>query len=129
MVHDQHNKKRMVFILELNQRLELLLESGQISSVTKKSMMGIIEMFQNKLGIRLTEENGAMFITHLSIACERLNKDEKIEPIEESIYCEVRNNHNYNKSEAVFQEIEKELDVKFSECEKMFIILHLCGIL
>lgn len=119
----------MVLALELSQRLDLLHVSGQISSTTKKSMIYIIEMFRNKFDISLTEENGAMFITHLSIACERMKENKKIEPIEECVYSEVCENNNYNKSKDVLQEIKKELGMEFPEQEEKYIILHLCGIL
>lgn len=115
--------------MELSYRLELLRNGGQISLETNQFMLKIIEMFQVKLCIKLTEENGAMFITHLAIACERMKKNEKIDPMHESAYGEVKGNSNYSRSEAVLEDIEKEIGIRFLECEKTYIILHLCSIL
>lgn len=115
--------------MELNDRLELLCNGGQISGKIKESIINVIKLFDNKLNIKLTEENGAVFITHLAIAAERMMRNKKINPMDDNLYREVRENPNYHRSVDVLEDIEKETGMEFPENEKAFIILHICSIL
>jgi PRD domain. len=122
----EHGKR---YIMELNDRLELLCNGGQISGKIKESIINVIKLFDNKLNIKLTEENGAVFITHLAIAAERMMRNKKINPMDDNLYREVRENPNYHRSVDVLEDIEKETGMEFPENEKAFIILHICSIL
>lgn len=115
--------------MELNGRLELLCNSGQISEKTKETIINIIRLFDTKLDIKLTEEYGAVFITHLAVAIERMKKNRKINPMDDSLFYEVRENPNYYRSVEILNDIEKETGIEFFENEKAFIILHICSIL
>lgn len=115
--------------MELDYRLRLLLDGLVISERSYKAMLKIIEMFDNKLGIKLTEEKGNSFITHLAVAYDRVEKNTTINPLAESAYDEIRKSSNYSRSQEILEIIEKEIEVYFPDSEKEYIILHLCTIL
>ena len=54
--------------MDLTIRLNILRDAGQITEKTYNQILKVIAFFKEKLGIELKEENGAMFITHLSSA-------------------------------------------------------------
>lgn len=112
--------------MDLNERLEIFKDSGQISGESYEALLRVIDMIKLQYGIVLTEENGAMFITHLSIANERIKKQEFIESIDKEIYKEIENDENYHKADQAFDSIEQELNIEIPENEKGYIILHLC---
>ena len=112
--------------MELNIRLQILKDAGQISDVNYKSMIKIIELFKEKYEIELNEENGAMFITHFSIAYERILKDEIVNEISHEIYKEVVSSKSFTKSQKVLIDIEEELKFKIPEVEKKYLMIYLC---
>lgn len=115
--------------MQLNNRLQILKDSCQISCENYQDMLKVIEMFKEKFGIELTEENGSMFITHLAIAYDRVNKNEHIEATLDIIDEEIKNNKNYDKSEEIFMELQNQLDKSLPDNEKTFILMHLCVLL
>lgn len=114
--------------MELNNRLHILMDANQISQRTFDEALKVIDMFNSRWNISLTEENGSMFITHLSIALERILKGETIEHIEESVYQEVLNNKNFHKYEKIVNDIEAEIDIKIPENEKVYLNIYVCNI-
>lgn len=112
--------------MELLVRLNILKDAGQISEETYKSLIKVIEMFSNKWGIALTEENGAMLITHLSTAIERIKKGNIIDGIDAQVYKEIESHPSYEKCSKVIKDIEEQTEIKIPEGEETFIMMHLC---
>lgn len=112
--------------MELNTRLQILKDAGQISQENHNAMLKIISMFDQKWGIKLTEENGAMFITHFTVAFERIVRSEELDSMNEDTLREIRDNKNYNKAKEMLKEIEKELEIKIPENEGNFLMIYLC---
>lgn len=112
--------------MELSERLDLFMHSGQISEASYKALLRVIDMFKRQYGIVLTEENGAMFITHLSIANERIKKQEFIKPVDKEIYKEIENDLSFNRAEQAFGLIQQELNITIPDNEKGYIMIHLC---
>jgi transcriptional antiterminator len=115
--------------MELDVRLNILKDAGQISEETFEALKRVIDIFRNKYGIVLTEENGAMLITHLSVAFERIKKGEIIEGIESEIYNEIRNHQEFNKAKEMIGQIMGVANTEIPESEETFIMMHLCTLL
>ena len=76
--------------MSLELRLRLLEESGQISPEVAELTRLILERVEERYGIALTEDNGAMFTTHLAVALERLRSGEAIDVMIEEGLAEVK---------------------------------------
>ncbi|MBU3228099.1 PRD domain-containing protein [Clostridium algidicarnis] len=115
--------------MNLMTRLVILKDAGQIDQNTHEDIIKIIDMFDEKYNIKLTEENASMLITHLAISFKRIKMGEAVNPIEEIMYEEIRVDKNYKKAEAIFKDIEVTIGKSINDNEKGFIIMHLCSLL
>lgn len=114
--------------MELTTRLDILKDANQISQETYNILIKIIEDLKLKRNIELTEENGAMFITHLASALTRIEKNESLNKIEEFIFDEVKRDTNYELAVEITNDLEK-LTKKLPEEERDFIEMHICTLL
>jgi transcriptional antiterminator len=112
--------------VELDIRLQILKDADQISEETFEALKRIIQMFKNKWSIHLTEDNGAMLITHLSIALERIKKGEEIEGIDSEIYSQIEGHCEFEKCRKVLKDVTNEAGINIPEYEETFIMMHLC---
>lgn len=115
--------------MNLDSRLQILKDSGQISEKNYKKMLDVISMMDKKWGIKLTEENGAMFITHLAIAAGRIERGEAVEEVDQNVYQEVLNNKNFSKCHDVADDVEDEIGMELPENEKKLLIIYLCTLM
>jgi transcriptional regulatory protein LevR len=115
-----------VYNLELDNRLILLKDARQIDEDIYVKIIEIISMFKKRWNIELKEENGAMLITHLCIALQRIKNKSILEKINEELYEEVKLNKHFNTCERVFSDITLELNMDIPESEKSFVMMHLC---
>jgi len=70
-----------------------------------------------------------MLITHLCIALNRIEKEEKVSKIESDIFAEVERNAFYAQSEEILAGIEEVLGFKMPEEERGYMLMHLCVLL
>ena len=115
--------------MDLIDRLNILKESGQITEETYEKLLKVIKIFEQKYKIILSEENGAMYITHLSAALTRMYKGEVIHEVSEEIYDEIKVNAHFTKSQEILNYIEESLKLNFAMGERGFIIAHICTVL
>ena len=115
--------------MEITQRLDILKMSGQLSEEMYHKVLEIIEKFNENHNIVIHEENGAMLITHLCIALNRIEKEEKVSKIESDIFAEVESNAFYAQSEEILAGIEEVLGFKMPEEERGYMLMHLCVLL
>jgi transcriptional regulatory protein LevR len=115
--------------MDLTVRLQILKDAGQISEQCYQSMLKLIDVLAEKWNIILNEENGAMLITHVAIAWERILKHEVINAIEELLYKEVESSKYFRQSQQILTDWELELKKAFPQVEKEYIMLHLCALL
>ncbi|WP_051652449.1 PRD domain-containing protein [Clostridium algidicarnis] len=115
--------------MNLMTRLVILKDAGQIDQNIHGDIIKIIDMFDEKYNIKLTEENASMLITHLAISFKRIKMGETVNPIEEIMYEEIREDKNYKKAEAIFKDMEVTIEKSINDNEKGFIIMHLCSLL
>lgn len=114
--------------MELKIRLDILKDSGQITEDIYYRLVKVINLFKEKNGIELTEENGAMFITHLSSALKRMESNDIVNKMDELMLEEIKKDSNYNKTLEIVDELEK-VTGKFPIEEKDFIEMHICTLL
>lgn len=112
--------------MELNIRLNILKDAGQIDESVYNNILDIITCIDDKWNIKLTEENGAMLITHLSVALQRIKNGGDVDEAGEEIINELKGNKYYIKTLEVISCIEKVININIPEKEKVFIIMHLC---
>lgn len=112
--------------MELNNRLIILRDSGQIDEEIYDKTLSIISLFKHKWNIGLTEENGAMLITHLCIALQRVKNNCPAEKNDEELYKEVKLNQHFEICEKAFNDIMEEINMDITESEKSFLMMHLC---
>lgn len=115
--------------MDLYMRLQIMKDAALISEETFEALKRIIEMFNNKWNIELTEENGAMLITHISVALERINKGEIIEGIDSEIYVQVKDHEEFDKCKQMLNDIMEVSNTDIPYNEETFIIMHLCTLL
>jgi len=112
--------------VELDIRLGILKDAAQIDEEVYRSVIKAIYFFQDIWSIELKEENGAMLITHLCIALQRVKNNCPVEKIDEELYEEVKKNQYFEISEKAFYALKSELRIDISENEKSFLMMHLC---
>lgn len=115
--------------MDLQTRLGILCSTGTISNETREVMLNVIKMFQEKYQIILTEENGAMMTTHLSMAITRVKNNEPVKVINEEVYQEILESEFLEKAQEIYKDLENILDVKLPEDEKKYMLVNICTIL
>lgn len=115
--------------MDLKIRLDILLETGQVTESVYNILLDVIKKFHDNYEIELLEENGGMFITHLSAAITRMMINEPIDCLEEAIINDVIQNENYEKAKEISKMIKNISRVDFTLDEEIFIIIHICSIL
>lgn len=114
--------------MDLLIRLNILKDAGQLSEVNYDKIISVIEYFKIGQDIELKEANAAMFITHLSSALYRIDKNELVNKIEETIWEEIIKDINYKKTIEITNDIENIVGV-FPKSERDFIEMHICTLL
>ena len=114
--------------MDLSIRLNILKDAGQITENTYKTINEVILLLKEKRGIILTEENGAMFVTHLCSALTRIEKKDLVNKIENSILEEIKQDANYDKTLEIVKDLEN-VTGEFPEEERDFIEMHICTLL
>lgn len=112
--------------MDLKIRLGILKDAGQIDEEIYGKIIKIILWFHDSWGIELSEENGAMLVTHLCIALQRVKNNGHTEQIDEELYQGVRLNQYFETCEKVFSDIKRETNMDIPESEKGFVMMHLC---
>ena len=115
--------------MEIKQRLDILKMSGQLSEEMYYKVMEIIDMFNENHRITIQEENGAMLITHLCIALQRIEKEVSVNIIESEIFAEVEENRFYKQSSSILEKMEEILGFTMPAEEVGYMLMHLCVLL
>ena len=111
---------------KLKFRLEILRNSEVIDEEIYNKVISLIEYLDKKWKITLTEENGAMFVTHLSMALKRIKQNENVNNIDKTVFEEVLVSDKLDKIEKIYEDIEKNIFIeKLPEEEKKYILVNL----
>ena len=110
----------------LDFRLGILKEAGVINERIYDKLSLLIEYLDEKWKISLTESNGGMFITHLSMALKRIEENENVSSIDEGVFQEVLKSEKLEEIKEIYNDIEKNVFIeKLPEEEKKYILVNL----
>ena len=111
----------------LNQRLEILLNSGvisqRISDYCKTAVKLLIKQKPEADGDR-----AAMFITHLAMAGQRIVEGKEEKPLDGQILESVKQEPAYSKALDFLTYMLNQTDLEFPDTEKDFLTVHLCNL-
>ena len=71
---------------KLEYRLNILKSSNVIDDEIYEKLIKLLNYLRNDWNIILTEDNGSMLITHLSMALKRIKEGENVNKIDEEVY-------------------------------------------
>ena len=107
-------------------RLRILKEAGVINEGIYDKLALLIKYLDEKWKISLTESNGGMLITHLSMALKRIEENEKVSNIDEGVFQEVLKSEKLEEIKEIYNDIEKNVFIeKLPEEEKKYILVNL----
>ena len=107
-------------------RLGILKEAGVINKGIYEKLILLIKYLGEKWGIHLTESNGGMLITHLSMALKRIEENENVSNIDEGVFHEVLKSEKFEEIQEIYNDIEKNVFIeKLPEEEKKYILVNL----
>lgn len=109
--------------MTLNDRLNILRDSGTLSQKNYDNVLKVIEYFNNKYSIVLTEANASAFITHLCMALERIDKGEQVEPLDQEVYEAASQEPTFEKASACCRDI-REILPQLPDVEVEYICAH-----
>lgn len=113
----------------LELRLKLLEEAGEIDSDISKAVTNFVKDVEKKFSIEISEDNGAMLVSHLAMALSRIRKGEEVEGIDEEAFKEVRDRAAYNELGIFYKTLEEQLNISIPDSEKDYIALHVCTLI
>lgn len=111
----------------LDQRLQILNQSGLLSDEHVKTANSLRELFLKRYGILLTEENAAAFFTHFCMALHRLEAGECVQELDEIILDELSDEFDFDVATLMADEIERFV-VVLPEAERGYILTHLMAL-
>ncbi|PKM49297.1 MAG: hypothetical protein CVV02_16780 [Firmicutes bacterium HGW-Firmicutes-7] len=111
--------------MELIERLNILMESRQITEVVYDKLLKMIKIYPKECGIALTEENAAMMVTHIAQAIMRVEKGEKINEPDSLIIEQIKNDLQFIRMSQIYDKTCLLLDVHFPAEEKWFVLVHM----
>ena len=115
--------------MDFTERLDLYLEGGMIDEKDVKDVNAVIQIFQEKYGITLCEENAATFIAHLCAAYGRNTTHEEVEPLMEELFAEVKELDSYPQAEKMLQDLMSVTVNPLSMAELEYALLHINNLL
>lgn len=115
--------------MDFTERLDLYLEGRMIDEKDVKDVNAVIQIFQEKYGITLCEENAATFIAHLCAAYGRNTTHEEVEPLMEELFAEVKELDSYPQAEKMLQDLMSVTVNPLSKAEQEYALLHINNLL
>ena len=111
--------------MDFSERLELYLEGGMLDEKDVTDVNAIIQMFQDKYGITLCEENAATFIAHVCAAFGRNRTHEEVEPLLPEAFAEVKELESFPLAEKMLRDLLSVSTNPLSDVEQEYVLLHL----
>jgi len=111
--------------MDFKDRLDLYLEGGMIDQNDVNDINAIINMFQEKYGVTLCEENASTFIAHIAAAYSRLKTQEPVEELPECVMSELTGLDTYQKSLEVLNSLIEVTHNPLEQVERDYALLHI----
>lgn len=113
--------------MDFTLRLGILKDAGQLSQENYDKIMNVVNYFDTEKGVKLTEDNAAMFITHLASALKRIDENNTVEEMDKQVKTALELEYKYDEGVKVTKELEKILgDIPKSEFD--FLVMHVCSL-
>jgi transcriptional regulatory protein LevR len=104
----------------LTERLEIFHESGQIDTDIYTQVPTLLQKVEEKLAINLEEDNAGAFVTHLSIALQRIKTGQTVQESPQELMG-LR-----QKYPELYSFAKQLLNTEKEEAEALFITLYFC---
>lgn len=111
----------------MRDRIKLLYDGGIISHEVKQLLMKALDWLRIR-GVKLDDEQGQMFLTHLAMALERIKRGEEVGTLTSDMLTEIEASRGYSLAQSFIGFIEEEGEVKLPPGEKGYILLHVCAL-
>ena len=115
--------------MDFTERLELYQEGGMINADDVKDVLAVVDMFKEKYGIQLCEENADTFVAHLCAAFGRNATGEAVEPLMEEAFAEVKALDTYPLAVEMLESIKGVIHNTLNQTEQAYVLLHLNNLL
>ena len=115
-------------MIELDERIEKLKETGAISEDTARQVDELRRLFLREFGIQLTEENASACVTHICFALERIARGEGITPVDEAVRDEILCDPKYDGACFITERIFRNITA-LTEEERDYLIIHVIVLL
>lgn len=109
----------------LQERLQILKEAGMMDEIGERAAEFMLSRLEAD-GVKTTDENIGMFLTHLIAAINRMKTEEAIEEVNPDLKSELLKNPFYPKTQWYFSEMEKQLGIRMEEAEEIYVGGYLC---
>lgn len=113
---------------EFENRLTILKNAGQIGEQSIELAANVIATLETEYEITLTEANGAMLITHIVMANERILTGNPVEPLPQVIKDQLTDDPNINQGTVITNSVVNLFGDKFDEVERDYIKMHICNL-
>lgn len=113
---------------EFENRLIILKTAGQIGDESINLASRVLTNLESQHDITLTEQNGAMLITHIVMANERIINRNTVEPLADIIKEQLMVNPNIEKAVIITDSVINEFGDNFDEVERDYILMHICNL-
>lgn len=114
---------------KLKNRLEIMKSANLLTQENENLILKMIDMFNTKYNIKLSEENGSMLITHIVMYLKRIGDNEIVEPLDKDSIDEILASDKYKLANEILSDIEKQIFLFINSNEKSYILLHLINLL
>jgi transcriptional regulatory protein LevR len=114
---------------EFKDRFDILEKSGQVTALARWLTESSLARIAQELALRITEENGAQFATHLAVALTRLQRGEP--PVEFSgvVTDELESRGKEREIvRRVMTECQEVLDREVPDAEIDYMAIHVCAL-
>jgi len=115
--------------MDFTERLELYQEGGMITETDVKDVLAIVEMYKQRYGIELCEENADTFVAHLCAAFSRNHTHEPVEPLMEEVFAQVKELETYPRSLEMLENVKSVIHCPLNETEQEYVLMHINNLL
>lgn len=113
---------------EFENRLTILKTAGQIGDKSIELAAKVLKQLAEQHNITLTEQNGAMLITHIVMANERIISGNPVEPLATIIKDQLEVDSNIEQAKQVTATVIEQFEEGFDEVERDYILMHICNL-
>ena len=108
------------------ERIEMLISLNMIDEKDHLDLLKIIEIVESTCDVKVTEENGGIFITHVAALFQRNKNGTLIDPLGGDVISQLKSETHYRLAQKTVDLIASTIFNPISELERHYLVLHLC---